>query len=301
MPDDGHKSYEANVRTFTVRRLGREQEIARRQQLRTERRGGAWRVARDEQGAEYVEVQCRTCGQFYPDGRVEPWQVRYCEWVPRPECRTCRAAALLRMRQDRVIAEQAQQQAEAQAVQAGPSDVLAKVGVPQRYLEANLEACADVPAKMVSDLQMWAAAPKGLLSLLGVPGSGKTFVAVALLRWLLERGVYAARRARFLRETDCVDLFRSPDWLKAPTAYDPRRVSLLVYDDLGSMRLDDRTKPAIAGLLERRYADELPTIVTSNLSMSEISTHLDPRVASRMSDGLCVEFPRVDLRRRKKP
>ena len=79
---------------------------------------------------------------------------------------------------------------------------------------------------------------------------------------------------------------------------DPRRAPFLAFDDLAATRLTAWGAGEVAGLIARRHGEDLPTLITSNLSLEEIASALDARTASRLAEDRQVfAFPAArDLR-----
>jgi len=68
-----------------------------------------------------------------------------------------------------------------------------------------------------------------------------------------------------------------------------------VLDDLGAEKTSDWTGQSIYTLISRRINDCKPTIVTSNLSLSEIDA-VDPRRASRLGGMVYYKMTGHDRR-----
>ncbi len=56
----------------------------------------------------------------------------------------------------------------------------------------------------------------------------------------------------------------------------------MIYDDLGSTGITDWRKEIIFEMIDYRYSSMKPTIITTNLSVSEIKKTYHDRVLSRM-------------------
>ena len=54
--------------------------------------------------------------------------------------------------------------------------------IPPKYQAASLDNCPDLKPDLLTPLRAWAAKPRGILFLHGVPGSGKTWCGLAILR-----------------------------------------------------------------------------------------------------------------------
>jgi DNA replication protein DnaC len=63
-------------------------------------------------------------------------------------------------------------------------------------------------------------------------------------------------------------------------------VKVLYLDDIGTEKATDWAISTLYLLINRRYEDELRTIISSNLSLDELADHLDDRISSRIA-GMC--------------
>jgi DNA replication protein DnaC len=189
--------------------------------------------------------------------------------------------------------------------QRDPMTGLGLIGVPEHLREATLADCPDLPVELVKTVQRWAEDPEGLMLLYGPAGAGKSWCAVGAIHAAILSGTFALGRVRFVTESDYLRLLRE--------AYDgqgtgdvsvrllpprhPRRVRLLVLDDVGASPLTDWGRGAIVELVIGRHADNLPTLLTSNLGLAQLAERIDPRLASRVGEtGQVLGFPHRDLR-----
>lgn len=58
----------------------------------------------------------------------------------------------------------------------------------------------------------------------------------------------------------------------------------LFLDDLGVEKTSEWTMQILYLILNTRYEEDFPTIISSNLSLSELSSHLGERITSRISE-----------------
>ncbi|GHF77840.1 ATP-binding protein [Streptomyces filamentosus] len=135
------------------------------------------------------------------------------------------------------------------------------------------------------------------LLMAGVVGAGKTHQAYGAVRALVQSGVGVRWRA-----TTAADLYA--DLRPRPGADSERelatvsRCPLLIIDDLGAAKASDWTEEVTYRLINRRYNYELPTLITTNLRISDLRAQLGDRVASRLAQMTTrVEFEQVDRRR----
>ena len=138
---------------------------------------------------------------------------------------------------------------------------------------------------------------KGLL-LMGREGTGKTHVAVSILKETIRKGytgLYWNVPELFLElrrlMNDKVDISEADLFDNA------RRVDLLVLDDLGAERSSEYVTDRLYVMINGRYENDMPTIVTTNRGREELRSQLGPRIVSRLCE-MCVpiEFPEGDFR-----
>jgi len=89
---------------------------------------------------------------------------------------------------------------------------------------------------------------------------------------------------------------RWEDWQVAAKRFE--RYPYLVIDDLGFQPNTDYVRLRMAKLLISRYEADNKTIITSNLSPDQLAKELDPRVASRLQDGVILYTGEKDMRRK---
>lgn len=182
--------------------------------------------------------------------------------------------------------------------------------IPQRFTGKTLEAFK-TPDKFRKDLVHSARAyvksfnfakdyPKGLL-MTGHVGCGKSHLAVAILRGVVEKGysgLYynSPDLLRDIRATfDQGSELTEDDLLELVTTVD-----LLVFDDLGAERMSEFVLDRFYLIINERYEGCKPVIVTTNLKIEELEERLGGRIVSRLCE-MCetfAPFPDEDWRRR---
>ena len=135
--------------------------------------------------------------------------------------------------------------------------------------------------RCAQDAQAFADAPSGWLVLSGASGCGKTHIAAAIVNRLLDRG----EPALFVVVPDLLDHLRSAYRPDAEVRYDElferiRSAPVLVLDDLGTQSPTPWAQEKLFQLINHRYNERLPTVITTNIAPE----HLDERLRTRLTD-----------------
>lgn len=101
--------------------------------------------------------------------------------------------------------------------------------------------------------------------LTGAVGTGKSFYAAAIANAVIDLG-YPAIVTSAPRYMESLRMSRHPEEIIDSYA----RCSLLVLDDLGSERSTEYADERIFDLIDRRYLEQKPLIVTTNLSLEDL-------------------------------
>lgn len=157
------------------------------------------------------------------------------------------------------------------------------------YENASLDNCTKLPERLVSYSKAWVKmrSPPSLV-FYGSPGTGKTYLSIAIFRELcyLYSWVIWINSEKMDQEL-----------LERPFSVEKySEVPILVWDDLGTERMTDRTARQYYSIINQRVDNQLPTIFTTNLSSESISQQFGDRIASRLNTCEWIEFPKSDLR-----
>ncbi|MEV6524953.1 ATP-binding protein [Longispora sp. NPDC051575] len=151
-----------------------------------------------------------------------------------------------------------------------------------KFPKMFVHAAVDIP-----DVARWvegfrSGEPRSLL-LLGVTGAGKTHAAFGALRAAVTQPVAVRWEA-----TTAADLYAD---LRPRSGTDSeaileryRRADLLLLDDLGAARPTEWVEEMTYRLLNDRYAEQRPVIITTNLPLVDFKARLGDRITSRLAE-----------------
>ena len=159
---------------------------------------------------------------------------------------------------------------------------LLRQGVPPALVHATFDNWAPrtpTEREHLAVVQEFARVRRGFLFLLGPVGIGKSHLAVAVVR--------AFSSALFVRQAQLLRQLRQHyhDNAVANPITSAQKARLLVLDELGVSSGGRDEVPMMDEILAWRYEQQLPTVITSNLTWEEISTALGDRLSDRLNES----------------
>lgn len=134
--------------------------------------------------------------------------------------------------------------------------------------------------------QKFAEDPSGWLFFTGRYGTGKTHLAAAIANRAVEKDI----RIIFQPVPDLLDQLRMTYGNTSETYEERfnniRTVPLLILDDLGAQSSTQWAEEKLYQIINYRYVNKLPTVVTSNVNLRDV----DGRIASRLKDPLVTQI-----------
>lgn len=186
-----------------------------------------------------------------------------------------------------------------------------KAGVPPRFIDKSFEDYNCNPAivaqrKSFEVLYGYANnfelnVKKGQwLLCLGGPGCGKTHLAIAMVKTVIEKGFSAG----YLRAFEFLSVVKD-GYSKANRSTSHqlsfKAVDLLILDEVQDLFGTKAEQILLFDLLDNRYANSRPTVLISNLSFGELTELLDQRIMDRIFEvGKVLSFNWPSYRRRQR-
>lgn len=240
-------------------------------------------------GKQISETKTENCAKH---GTFESRNIFGKVWLGCPTCNS----------EQKAIAEREQAEKDAQERHASWVRKMGEAGIPERFRSRTLDSYKATNAGQKRALtfmteyaeQFSRVRETGRSAILcGLPGTGKTHLAIGVALHVIALGKAAAfttvqRMIRRLKdswrkdsiesESDVINLLVYPD--------------LLIIDEIGVQFGSEFEKNFMFDLLNERYEKRKPTILLSNLTSAEIKVFLGERVYDRLKEdnGQCVSF-----------
>lgn len=152
---------------------------------------------------------------------------------------------------------------------------LRNAGIPRRFYGVNIDDIAPEIRGLCEGVE-------GLF-LHGSAGTGKTHLAVALLKYRgLDRGSFTTVPGLLLEIRGSFRDHSEQSEESIINYYSAAKP--LVMDDLGVEKASEFAMQTLYLIIDNRYANLNPPIITSNLSLGEIANKVGDRIASRIAE-----------------
>lgn len=184
-------------------------------------------------------------------------------------------------------------------------------GIPQAFRgrsfdnfvveNADMQHAVDVVREFALNFWSRHVLDGAVLVLGGVTGTGKSHLALAAAQLVMARGT-----AMYLDAMELIRRVRGT-WRRDATQSEEAmlnvlggEIDLLIIDEVGVQRGTDDEQMIMFDVLNRRYRDNRPTILLTNLDGRSFVEFMGPRVMSRLAErAQYVNFNWGDWRRRK--
>jgi DNA replication protein DnaC len=173
--------------------------------------------------------------------------------------------------------------------------------VPHKYSHVSLADCEKQPQSFHEYARSWGKKPESVI-LLGLVGRGKTQFAFAMIREMFRRSPRALWPRFYTSpgiDSTLLEAVKSDGGDKYKIG-EIGNEDLLFIDDFGRESKSDRIFRQYFELLNMRYTNMKPTIISTNLTLDEIGRTMGDAIASRFQEWQIIEFTGPDLREQRK-
>lgn len=149
-----------------------------------------------------------------------------------------------------------------------------------RYFNATLAKMVATPHQM-EIISRWLNNPKNMLTIMGPPGTGKTYLCMAVANYLFEKNLHPV----FFREQGFYEELQrgfSGDKNQYEIINRIAEYDFLILDDVGACGVTDWKEEVFFDLIDRRYNNQKPTLLTTNLDISSMQQTWGDRLARRI-------------------
>lgn len=192
-----------------------------------------------------------------------------------------------------------------------------------RFDSKRLAQNVQLPQADIAAIRALAVDPPSTLLLVGSTGSGKTTLACAFMRQVIDLAAEASEARWSMAKTGTDDMRGAPPWSErslsrfkrgvhskfvasyelvraadeAPLGQEPRllrkarRAAMLVLDDLGTDS-NHRRRDVVRDLIHERTAHDRPTVITTYLSIDDIRAHYGDGIRRRLAEGVVYPLGR---------
>lgn len=166
--------------------------------------------------------------------------------------------------------------------------------IPVIYQNCCFDNCTKIPKKLVDLGKFWVKYDKKpSMYIFGNTGSGKTYFAISIFRELIElQYPWVLYKSSIDLDDELLNASLNGNESNVLVKY--KEANIIIIDDLGVERGTDRTIRQWFSIIDYRVSNNLPTIITTNLSKED--KFWGERINSRLETFLNVEFPKKDNR-----
>lgn len=210
-------------------------------------------------------------------------------WQPnKPRC-DCKPAVAYWQNYDRKEAERKEAEEEAKrrkAMQEKVDSLIGQSGIKKRFLQrtfanfrcdtAERKKSYDIAKKYADNFKFHKSRGDGLY-IEGTNGTGKTHLAAAIALQLMNEGVPVICKTSSDLLIDVKKAFDNKKVSEHEILEVYQNVDLLIIDDFGKEQCSDWSISTLYTILNGRYEDMMPTIITTNYNIDQLAYALTPK------------------------
>lgn len=168
----------------------------------------------------------------------------------------------------------------------------------KKYQQAKFDDAKFIHPELISLGREWAKKPTSVFVFGGI-GCGKTYFAFCLIREAFKRMEISSPLYYSCTELDSLmlDAIKS-DGGDYELIKKIKQANFLFLDDFGRETRSDRIARQFYEIINYRYSNELPTLITSNLNLDQIGEKMDCAIASRIQEWEIIHIGGDDIRKK---
>lgn len=210
-------------------------------------------------------------------------------WKPTPRRCSCEKASAYWKEYDRKEAERKRAEEEAERnrqMRERIERLLGQSGIKKRFQQRTFpnfkcdtpgrKKCYDIAKEYADNFPIHREIGDGLY-IEGPNGTGKTHLAAAIALQLIEQGIPVICKTSSDLLMDIRRSYDDSSMNEVQILDIYKRVDLLIIDDLGKEQCSDWSMSTLYSILNDRYEDMKPTIVTTNYSTDALAVALTPK------------------------
>ena len=134
-----------------------------------------------------------------------------------------------------------------------------------------------------------------ILFITGKPGVGKTHTAISII---VKKATEDIRVSRFVNLSSLMIDIRQAikDDEERYILQKYKKNVILILDDIGAEKISDYAASIMYHIIDYRYSQLLPTVITSNYNLDELSRLYNDRLTSRIASGIVIRMNGNDRR-----
>jgi DNA replication protein DnaC len=175
--------------------------------------------------------------------------------------------------------------------------LVGKSGIKKRFLTRTFdtfvvnrqnETAYEKALKYAENFEKYAQNGTGI-TFEGSYGTGKTHLAVAIALALINKGVPVICKTSIELLADIKRAYDSNSKVDEYAVLDVyKKAELLIIDDLGKEQVTDWSMPMLYSILNDRYEEMRPTIITTNYGEEQLIKHLTPKNSDSSTNAAAI-------------
>lgn len=261
-------------------------------------------------GEEPEPIICRFCGKKMPFTLIGDENLAFYQPPPKCDCKKAKAYWEIYEKRMKEIDEQCREIEEKERRRFEVERLLANSYLGRRFMDRTFDTfivndknreAYNKALDYAKNFEEYSKQGIGLF-FVGPVGTGKTHLAAAIANYLIKEKVIPVKFGNITMLLSEIKATYDEDakMRENEVIYTLSNVALLVIDDLGKEKTTEWTNQILYTIVNNRYENYKPVVVTTNLSIQDLEEKLGQATMSRIIE-MCrgIKMEGVDFRRAK--